>query len=362
MVFSLDVMIKKLADIEKRYSEIEHEMARPEVIADTAKYRELSKALSELSDLVSQAREYRSVDSQLKDARAMLKEKLDREMEEFVRAEVAALEKRREELDHGLKLALLPQDPNDGKDAIVEIRAGAGGEEASLFARDLFRMYTRYAERKKWQAEILSSSPSDMGGFKEVSVSVKGRGAFGELKYESGVHRVQRIPVTESGGRIHTSTATVAVLPEAQEVEVGIEPKDLKVETFRASGPGGQHVNVTDSAVRITHVPTGIIVSCQNERSQLQNKDKAMRVLRARLYTQALEKQQAELAEERRIQIGTGDRSEKIRTYNFPQTRVTDHRINLTTHQLNDILEGDLGDLIGALAAADKAKRLEKMG
>lgn len=354
-------MLEKFKEIEKRYSEIEKEMTRPEIIADQARYRELSKTYNELADVVSKISQYRKVVSQAKEAEGMLKERLDKEMEDFVHSELVELRKKKEDLEQELKLMLLPKDPNDEKDAIMEIRAGAGGEEASLFARDLFRMYSRYAEGKGWKTEVLAASLSDMGGFKEVIFGVKGKDVYGELKYESGVHRVQRIPVTESGGRIHTSTATVAVLPEAEEVEVTIDAKELKVETFRASGPGGQHVNVTDSAVRITHLPTGMVVSCQEERSQMQNKERAMRVLRARIHSQALEKQQAELAESRRMQVGTGDRSEKIRTYNFPQSRVTDHRINYTTHRLDQILEGDVSELIEAVATADKAKRLEKM-
>lgn len=356
------MMLEKFEEIEKRYSEIEKEMTRPEVIADQARYRELSKTYNELADVVGKISQYRKIDAQIKEAEGMLKEKLDKEMEDFVRSELVELKNKKEDLEQELKLMLLPKDPSDEKDAIMEIRAGAGGEEAGLFARDLFRMYSRYAEGKGWKAEVLAASPSDMGGFKEVIFGVKGKDVYGELKYESGVHRVQRIPVTESGGRIHTSTATVAVLPEAEEVEVTIDSKDLKIETFRASGPGGQHVNVTDSAVRITHLPTRMVVSCQEERSQMQNKERAMRVLRARLHSQALEKQQAELAESRRMQVGTGDRSEKIRTYNFPQSRVTDHRINYTTHRLDEILEGDVSEIIEALATADKAKRLEKMG
>jgi peptide chain release factor 1 len=354
-------MLDKLKEIENRYNRIEKELSRPEVLAEQEKYRELSKTYGDLKEVVEKIVDYRGVLRQIKEAEEMLSTgELDKEMESFVRSELASLKECQLILENELNLMLLPKDPNDEKDGIMEIRAGAGGEEAGLFARDLFRMYSKYAETKGWKTEVLSSSLSGMGGFKEIIFAVKGRSVYGELKFESGVHRVQRIPVTESGGRIHTSTATVAVLPEAEEVEVKIDPEDLKIETFRASGPGGQHVNVTDSAVRVTHLPTGIVVSCQEERSQFQNRERALRVLRARLYQQALERKQAELAESRRIQIGTGERSEKIRTYNFPQGRVTDHRINLTLHRLDEILEGNIGEIIQALSAAEKTKRLER--
>lgn len=354
-------MLDRLKEIENRYNQIEKELSKPEALADQEKYRELSKTYGDLKEIVEKITDYRGVLDQIKEAEEMLSaEELDHEMESFVRSELTSLKERKGSLENELNLMLLPKDKNDEKDVIMEIRAGAGGEEASLFARDLFRMYSKYAEAKGWKTEVLSSSLSDMGGSKEVIFAVKGRNAYGELKFEFGVHRVQRIPVTESGGRIHTSTATVAVLPEAEEVEVKIDPKDLKIETFRSSGPGGQHVNVTDSAVRVTHLPTGIAVSCQEERSQFQNRERALRVLRARLYQQALERKQAELAESRRIQVGTGERSEKIRTYNFPQGRVTDHRINLTLHRLDEILEGDIGEIIQALSAVDRTKRLEK--
>lgn len=355
-------MLDRLKEIENRYNQIEKELSKPEALADQEKYRELSKTYGDLKEIVEKITDYRGVLDQIKEAEEMLSaEELDHEMESFVRSELTSLKERKGSLENELNLMLLPKDKNDEKDVIMEVRAGAGGEEASLFARDLFRMYSKYAEAKGWKTEVLSSSLSDMGGFKEVIFAVKGRNTYGELKFEFGVHRVQRIPVTESGGRIHTSTATVAVLPEAEEVEVKIDPKDLKIETFRSSGPGGQHVNVTDSAVRVTHLPTGIAVSCQEERSQFQNRERALRVLRARLYQQALERKQAELAESRRIQVGTGERSEKIRTYNFPQGRVTDHRINLTLHRLDEILEGDIGEIIQALSNTDRVKRLEKM-
>ncbi len=292
----------------------------------------------------------------------MLREEQDPEMLDFLRDSLQAAEGRSEELEREIKIMLLPPDPRDEKDVIMEIRAGAGGEEAGLFAGDLYRMYTRYADRRGWKTEILSSSPSELGGFKEIIFSVRGKGAYSRMKYESGVHRVQRIPVTESGGRIHTSTATVAVLPEAEEVEVNIDPADLRVDVFRSTGPGGQSVNTTDSAVRMTHIPTGVVVSCQDEKSQLQNREKALRILRARLLRTEQERQQREQAEERRSQVGTGDRSERIRTYNFPQGRISDHRVGLTVHRLEDVLDGELEEIIDTLASADRAERLAEIG
>ncbi len=353
-------MLKKLDEIEKRYTEIEQELAKPETASDQDRYRELTREFSELREPVGKIRAYKNAAAHLAEAEELLAESQEKEMADFLKDEVETLTAQLAEQEEELKFLILPEDPNDKKDVIMEVRAGAGGEEASLFARDLFRMYTRFAEAKKWKTDVMSSSLAGQGGFKEVIFSVKGTDVYGTLKYESGVHRVQRIPVTESGGRIHTSTATVAVMPEAEEVEVDIDPKDLKVDTYRSSGAGGQHVNVTDSAVRITHIPTGIVVSCQDERSQFQNREKAMRVLRARLYRDALDKQQAKLADDRRIQVGTGDRSEKIRTYNYPQNRVTDHRINLTLHKLESIVEGEMGELIGVLAHEDRLKRLAK--
>jgi peptide chain release factor 1 len=354
-------MFEKLKEIEERYKEVTEKLSDPAVLADPAKYREYAKVHARIMPLAEKIKEYREVEKSLQEAQGMLKEEKDQEMLEFLRSEIETLKERQRALEQEIKELLIVKDPNDEKDIIVEIRAGAGGEEASLFAADLFRMYTRYAESKGWSTQVLSSSPSDMGGFKEIIFEVRGEGAYSRLKYESGVHRVQRIPVTESGGRIHTSTATVAVLPEADEIEVKINPKEIRVDIFRSSGPGGQSVNTTDSAVRITHLPTGIVVSCQEERSQLQNRERAMRILRARLYERLVTEQREELAEARRLQVGTGDRSERIRTYNFPQNRVTDHRISLTLHNLSSILEGELDQLIDALAEADRAEKLKQV-
>ena len=348
----------KLREIEKSYQELERQLAEPGVYQDRARYAELAKAHAELGEIVCHLREYRRALREAEEARELLRGENDPEMLAFLRESLREAEERVGELGGRIRLLLIPRDPRDEKDVIMEIRAGAGGEEASLFAGDLYRMYTRYADRQGWSAETLSSSPSELGGFKEIIFSVRGKGVYSRLKYESGVHRVQRIPVTESGGRIHTSTATVAVLPEAEEVEVNIDPSDLRVDVFRSTGPGGQSVNTTDSAVRITHLPTGVVVSCQDEKSQLQNREKALRILRARLLRLEQERQQREQAEERRAQVGTGDRSERIRTYNFPQGRVSDHRIGLTLYRLEDVLDGDLEEIVEALAAADRAEKL----
>ncbi len=353
---------KRLEEIEKNYSDLERQLAQPEIHADRQRYTELARSHSELTEVVAALREYRAVLEEAREASDMLREEQDPEMLDFLRDSLQAAEGRSEELEREIKIMLLPPDPRDEKDAIMEIRAGAGGEEASLFAGDLYRMYTRYADRRNWKTEILSSSPSELGGFKEIIFSVRGKGAYSRMKYESGVHRVQRIPVTESGGRIHTSTATVAVLAEAEEVEVNIDPADLRVDVFRSTGPGGQSVNTTDSAVRMTHIPTGVVVSCQDEKSQLQNREKALRILRARLLRTEQERQQREQAEERRSQVGTGDRSERIRTYNFPQGRISDHRVGLTVHRLEDVLDGDLEEIIDTLASADRAERLAEIG
>ncbi len=354
-------MIEKLEEIEKRYEELTRKLADPEIISDRAKYSIYAKTHAEMEPLIDRIRKFKSILSNIKEAEEMLQDNPDSEMEKFLHTELHRLREDRDELEQELHSLLISKDPNDEKDVLMEIRAGAGGEEASLFAGDLYRMYIRYAENQGWITQVMSVSPSDIGGFKEIVFEVSGRGAYSKLKYESGVHRVQRIPVTEAGGRIHTSTATVAVLPEAEDVEVEINPNDLRIDIYRSSGPGGQSVNTTDSAVRITHLPTGLVVQCQEERSQLQNRERAMKVLRARLYERMLEKQRTEVAQTRKLQIGSGDRSERIRTYNFPQGRVTDHRIGLTLHKLESVLEGDLGELIESLAAAERAEKLKEV-
>ena len=354
--------ISKLSEIETRHDELTRQLADPEVFGDHQRYQELARAHSELSRLVEKIREFKEVSNEIDEAKEMLKEEKDSEMEHFLHNERDRLEKKRETVEEDLKEMLIAKDPNDKKSIIMEIRAGTGGDEAGLFAGDLFRMYSKFAERHGWNTQVLSSSPSDMGGFKEIIFEVNGRGAYSLLKYESGVHRVQRVPVTESSGRIHTSASTVAVLPEAEDVEVEMKPNDIRIDIFRSSGPGGQSVNTTDSAIRVTHLPTGIVVSCQEERSQMQNRDRALKILRARLYERMQAEQREELAEARRSQVGSGDRSERIRTYNFPQGRVTDHRIGLTLHNLSGVLEGDLEAVIEALAVSDRAKKLEQAG
>ncbi len=352
-------MFEKLAQIAERYEELNRLMADPEVSQDHEKVRIYAQEQVEIEPIVSLYRRYQAVERQIESARALLEEETDEEVRELARDEIQSLQAQKEDLYQQLRLALLPKDPNDEKDVIVEIRAGAGGDEAGLFAAELARMYMRYAESKRWKTSVISYNESGIGGYKEIIFEVQGRGAYSRLKYESGVHRVQRVPVTESSGRIHTSTATVAVLPEADEVEVEIDPNDLRIDVYRSTGHGGQSVNTTDSAVRITHIPTGIVVSCQDERSQLQNKMRAMSVLRARLYDMELQKQIAARTDARRAQVGTGERSEKIRTYNFPQNRVTDHRIHYTTHRLEDVLAGDLDEIIDQLALADQAEKLK---
>ena len=351
--------LAKLEALESRYRELEALMTQEEVLANPEKLTELAREQSRLEGIVQKYREYKSLTRELEDTRQMLEEgNLDHELEALARGELKKLREKQGSLARELKLALLPRDEADERDVIVEIRAGAGGEEAGLFAADLFRMYSRYAASKGWEVEVMNRNETGIGGLKEIIFEVRGKGAFSRLKYESGVHRVQRVPVTEAHGRIHTSTATVAVLPEPDEVEVKINPEDLRIDTFRASGAGGQFVNKVSTAVRITHLPTGLVVTCQDERSQLKNKLKALRVLRARLLDRERSRQQKELAESRRSQVGTGERSEKIRTYNFPQSRVTDHRINLTLHNLESILEGELDELIDALATAEAEKAL----
>jgi len=354
-------MFEKLESLKERFEEIEGSMADPAVVADRAAYQALVKERAALEEIVGTYDRYLEVEKQLEDARELLGQEKDKEMADFLSAEVQSLRQGLDGTRERLEVLLMPKDELADKDVLVEIRAGTGGREASLFAGDLYRMYSRYAENKGWKKERLSSSPSELGGFKEIIFSLKGNDVFPRMKFESGVHRVQRVPVTESSGRIHTSTATVAILPEAEDVEVSIEPADLKVDVFRSTGPGGQSVNTTDSAVRITHKPTGMVATCQDEKSQLQNKEKAMRILKARLLDTARRQKQQEEAETRRIQVGTGERSEKIRTYNYPQGRVTDHRINLTLHRLPDILEGELGGLVEALREDERARALKEV-
>ncbi len=352
-------MLDKLKEIEVKFEELSVLISDPDVIADQNRWRNLMKEHAGISELVSLYREYKKCQEEIDEAKEMLNDKLDDDFREMVKEELKANQDLLEELDAKMKVELLPKDPNDDKNVIVEIRGGAGGDEASLFAYDLFRMYKMYAETQNWKIELLGSNDSEAGGFKEVSFLIKGQGAFSKLKYESGVHRVQRVPDTESSGRIHTSTVTVAVLPEAEEVDVELNMNDVRVDVFRSSGNGGQSVNTTDSAVRITHAPTGIVISCQDEKSQLKNKDKALKVLRARLYELELQKQADEISAERKSQVGTGDRSERIRTYNFPQGRVSDHRINLTLHRLEHVLNGDLAEIIESLTTHYQAEKLK---
>ncbi|EOS41098.1 peptide chain release factor 1 [Lachnospiraceae bacterium 29-91] len=354
-------MFDRLEDLLIRYEEVMGELQEPDVANDTERFRKLMKEQSDLAPIVEAFKEYKQCRQNVEDSLAMLEEESDEEMRELAKEELNGAKARIEELERELKILLLPKDPNDDKNVIVEIRAGAGGDEAALFAAEIYRMYVHYAESRRWKPEMISLNENGIGGFKECVFMLTGQGAFSRLKYESGVHRVQRVPETESGGRIHTSTITVAIMPEAEEVDVELDMNDCKFDVFRASGNGGQCVNTTDSAVRLTHIPTGIVISCQDEKSQLKNKDKALKVLRARLYELELAKQHDAEAEARKSQVGTGDRSEKIRTYNFPQGRVTDHRIKLTLHKLDTILGGDLDEVIDSLIAADQSAKLAKM-
>ncbi|KPB05805.1 MULTISPECIES: peptide chain release factor 1 [Bacillaceae] len=354
-------MFDRLQAVEMRYEKLTELLSDPEVISDTKKLREYSKEQSDIQETVEAYREYKAVKEQLDDAKAMLEDKLDADMREMVKEEISELEEQQESLAERLHILLLPKDPNDDKNVIMEIRGAAGGDEAALFAGDLYRMYSRYAEAQGWKTEVMEAASTGVGGYKEIIFMITGKGAYSKLKFENGAHRVQRVPETESGGRIHTSTATVAVLPEAEEVEIEIHDKDIRVDTFASSGPGGQSVNTTMSAVRLTHIPTNTVVSCQDEKSQIKNKEKAMKVLRARVYDKFQREVQAEYDANRKQAVGTGDRSERIRTYNFPQNRVTDHRIGLTIQKLDQILQGKLQEVIDALIMEDQALRMEQM-
>ena len=353
-------MFERLDQIEARYEELTSALATLEVIQDSAKYQKTAKAHSEIATVVERYREYKDLKKGIAESKAVLADEKDSEMRAYAQEELDNLEVRLARVEEDLKVLLLPKDPNDEKNVILEIRAGTGGDEATLFAAEIFRMYTRYAETQGWKVEVLSTSESAVGGLKEVIALMEGNRVYSRMKYESGVHRVQRVPATEQQGRVHTSAVTVAVLPEAEDVDIKIDPKDLRVDTFCSSGPGGQSVNTTYSAVRITHIPTNTVVSCQDEKSQIKNRDKAMRVLRSRLYEMEMQKQQEALAKERRAMVGSGDRSEKIRTYNFPQNRVTDHRIGLTMHQLTEVMDGNLQPLIEALVTHFQAEKLKQ--
>ncbi|BCN29694.1 peptide chain release factor 1 [Anaeromicropila herbilytica] len=354
-------MFDKLEDILARYDEIVDELNNPSVVNDQNRFRQLMKEQTDLTPIVEKYKEYKATKESIEESLMMLEEESDEEIREMAKEELNECKARIGTIENDIKILLLPKDPNDEKNVIVEIRAGAGGDEAALFAAELFRVYTRFAERNRWKVDMMNSNENGLGGFKEVIFMISGNGAYSKLKYESGVHRVQRIPVTESGGRIHTSTITVAIMPEAEEVDVELDMNDCKFDVFRASGNGGQCVNTTDSAVRLTHIPSGIVISCQDEKSQLKNKDKALKVLRSRLYELELEKAHSAEAEARKSQVGTGDRSEKIRTYNFPQGRVTDHRIKLTLHRLDAIMDGDIEEVIDSLTAADQTAKLSNM-
>ncbi|HHD2753380.1 TPA: peptide chain release factor 1 [Clostridium perfringens] len=356
------MILDRLNFIENKYDELSVKISDPSIMANQKEWRKLCKEHADLEIIVNKYKEYKEATEDLEANKEMLSEESDQEMREMINAEIKDLTERKKELEDEIQILLLPKDPNDDKNVFVEIRGGAGGDEAALFAANLFRMYTKYAEKNRWKVELMSTNETDIGGFKEVVFMIKGAGAYSKLKYESGAHRVQRVPDTESSGRIHTSTATVAVLPEVDDVEIEINDKDIKIDVFRASGNGGQCVNTTDSAVRITHLPSGLVVSCQDEKSQLKNKEKAMKVLRARLYEQAEAERLAGIAEDRKSQVGTGDRSERIRTYNYPQGRVTDHRINMTLYKLDSFLEGDIDEILNALITEDQAQKMKAMG
>ncbi len=356
-------MLEQLEKIEERYEELTRLLGDPDVVQNYERVAEYARERADLEKIVQAYHDYKAAMEELIGARSLIEEEEnDPELQALAEVEVTRLEEQLAEMESHLRQMLIPKDPRDGKDVIVEIRAGAGGDEAGLFAADLYRMYTRYAERQGWQTELLSAHPTGVGGYKEVIFGIRGQGAFSHFKYESGVHRVQRVPITESSGRIHTSTATVAVLPEVDDIEVHIDPNDLVIEAYGSSGPGGQHMQKNATAIRVIHKPTGIVVACESERSQTQNKLRALAILRARLYEQERRKQEASIAEDRRSQVGSGERSEKIRTYNFPQNRVTDHRIGMTTYRLNDVLDGDIEEFIAALQAQEQARRLEEMG
>ena len=356
------MLLEKLAFIENKYDELSVKISDPTVMANQNEWRKLCKEHADMEVIVNAYKEYKKVTEDLKADKEMLVEENDREMRDMLTEEISSLSSREKELENEIQILLLPKDPNDDKNVFVEIRGGAGGEEAALFAANLFRMYSKFAENNRWSSEIMSINETDIGGIKEIVFMIKGDGAYSKLKYESGVHSVHRVPATESSGRIHTSTATVAVLPEVDDVEIEINEKDLKIDVFRASGNGGQCVNTTDSAVRMTHLPTGLVVSCQDEKSQLKNKEKALKVLKARLYEKAEAERSAGIAEDRKSQVGTGDRSERIRTYNYPQGRITDHRIGLTLYKLEEILNGNLDEVINALITADQAEKMKRMG
>jgi peptide chain release factor 1 len=357
----VEAMLDKLAEVEKRYVELEEMMSDPQLLGQQREYSRMAKERAELEEIVSCFREWRRAEQEIQDNRQLLEES-DEAIRELAKEEIVALRERKERLEERLKLLILPKDPNDAKNVIVEIRAGTGGDEAALFAAELFRMYTRYAESRAWRVEMMSSNPTGLGGYKEIIMSIEGQGAYSRLKFEGGVHRVQRVPVTEGSGRIHTSAVTVAVLAEADEVEIAIDPKEIRIDVFRSSGPGGQSVNTTDSAVRITHIPTGIVISCQDEKSQHKNRAKGMKILRARLLERKQEEQRSEIAATRKLMVGTGDRSERIRTYNFPQGRLTDHRINFTLYKLERVMEGELDEVIDALITHYQAEALKATG